>query len=412
MSVFLFVIVVLVVARLCGELGVRLRQMSFLGELVAGVILILVISHLPDPLCSSFLEIRDGEVFEVIINLAILFLMVMAGMEMSVEELSQASKAGVVVAAGGVILPFCLGFGLGWWLIPASSYKFVQSFFLGTALSMTAIPVTTRILMELGRLNTRLGHIVIGAAVIDNVIGLILLSVLLGLIKAGQSPSAGYLGLLMLKIVLFFGVVIALGKIAMPQIASRLWQARSTEVAFTVVLIFALGLGLLGEYIGLHFAIGAFLAGLFVEETAFGSKAFDGIKERVSGITLGFLGPLFFASAGLHFSLASVAPGWYFILLVIVAASAGKVLGCGGMARLLGFSGRESLTIGVAMNSRLMVELVVATIALDAGLFSHPVPVPPVVGAIFPGVLLMAFTTSLATSIILRRLLGGAKPAG
>lgn len=397
------------VARLCGELGVRLKQMAFLGELLAGVVLILVISHLPDPLYSSFLEIRDGDVLGVIVNLAILFLMVMAGMEMNVEELSQASKSGAVIAAGGVILPFCLGFGLGWWLIPASSYKFVQSFFLGTSLSITAIPVTTRIFMELGQLNTRLGHMVIGAAVIDDVIGLIMLSVLLGLIKAGQSPSVGYMGLLMLKIGLFFGAVIALGKIAMPQIASRLWQARSAEITFTVVLIFALGLGLLGEYIGLHFAIGAFLAGLFVEETAFGSKAFNEIKERVSGITLGFLGPLFFASAGLHFSLTSIAPAWYFIILVIVAASAGKVLGCGGMARLLGFSGRESLTIGVAMNSRLMVELVIATIALDAGLFSHPVPVPPVVDALFSSVLLMAFTTSVATAVILRRLLGTAR---
>lgn len=411
MAVFLFVIVVLVVARLGGELGVRLKQMSFLGELLAGIVLILVVNQFPDPLSSSFLAIRDGEVFKFIIDLSILFLMVMAGMEMNVEELSKASKAGVVIAAGGVILPFFLGFGLGWWLIPASSYKFIQSFFLGTTLSITAIPVTTRIFMELGQLNTRLGHTVIGAAVIDDVIGLILLSILLGLLKAGQSPSAAYLGLLVLKGGLFFGGVIALGRLAMPQIASRLWQARSTEVAFTVVLIFALGLGLLGEYIGLHFAVGAFLAGLFVEETAFGSKAFDGIKERVSGITLGFLCPLFFASAGLHFSLASIAPGWYFILLIIVAATVGKILGCGAIARLLGFSGRESLTIGVAMNSRLMVELIIATIALKAGLFSHPVPVPPVVNAIFPGVLLMAFTTSVASSIILRRLLGSAKPA-
>lgn len=410
MSVFFFVLVVLVVARLFGELAVRAKQLSFLGELGAGIILILVIGQFPEPLGSSFLAIRDGEAFAVITNLGILALMVMAGMEMKVGELFQTSKAGVLIALGGVLLPFCLGFGLGWLFIPESSYKFIQSFFIGTALSVTAIPVTTRILMELGQLNTKLGHIVIGAAVIDDVVGLILLSVLLGLISGGESPSAGYMGLLMLKVGLFFGVVIVFGKLAMPRVASRLWRVKPGEIevdmVFTAALLFALGLGLLAEYIGLHFAIGAFLAGLFMEETAFGSEIFKKVKEMVAGITLGFLGPIFFASAGLHFSLASVTPAWYFVLLLIGAATAGKLLGCGGVARLLGFSGRESLTIGIAMNSRLMVELVIATIALEAGLFSHPTPVPLVVAAIFPGIVAMAFVTSLSTSISLRSLLG------
>ena len=103
--------------------------------------------------------------------------------------------------------------------------------------------------------------------------------------------------------------------------AGRLWRLKSTEVTFTIALVFALGLGIGAEYFGLHFAIGAFLAGLFIEETAFGTKAFDNIQAMVSGLTLGFLCPIFFASAGLHFDFVAIGPAWRFTILVVLAAS-------------------------------------------------------------------------------------------
>jgi Kef-type K+ transport system membrane component KefB len=147
----------------------------------------------------------------------------------------------------------------------------------------------------------------------------------------------------------------------------------------------------------MHFILGAFLAGLFFVRGTFDEKTYEDVFRKTSGLTTGFLAPVFFASIGLHLDLQALwsVPG--LVVLLIVVATLGKLLGAGGGALAFGFSARESLAIGSAMNARGAVELIVADIALRAGLFSLPDPPPPEVSNLFSAVVIMAVVTTLIT---------------
>jgi len=400
----LIMLVVLVVARFPGELMERIGQASILGELIAGVVLGIIIFYFGGHF-SGLIDVFDSEAFKFIAYLGIFFLMFMAGMEMEVEQLMKASKKGLLIALGGVILPLGWGFGLGWLYLPDSEYKLVQALFIGIALSITAIAVSARVLMDLKQIHTKIGYTIISAAVIDDIIGLSLLAVLTSFLELGRVPSGGELFILIAKVFGFFIFVVLMGKLIIPRIGAKLLRTKSKELEFTIALAIAFMLGVIAEYLGMHFIIGAFVAGLLIREKVFGAKVVKDIKERVSGITFGFLAPIFFVSIGLHLDFSALGLALPFMLILILVAILSKVIGCGLMARLSKFSTRESLAIGVGMNGRGALELIVAAVALEAGLFAYPVPTPPVVVAIFSSVVIMAIVTTLMTPIGLKLLL-------
>jgi Kef-type K+ transport system membrane component KefB len=173
-----------------------------------------------------------------------------------------------------------------------------------------------------------------------------------------------------------------------------------------VIISFGLAMAILAEVLGMHFIIGAFVGGLLISEGMFHSK--DQLKEveqKVSGFTLGFLAPIFFVSIGLHLDLSAFGEARWFTLALLAAAVVGKVAGSVVPARLAGVPWRESLAIGVGMNGRGAVELVIAKVALEAGLFNQPVPLPPVISAMFSAVIIVTIITTLMTPIGLRVLL-------
>lgn len=404
MDLLIVILIVLLVARILGELMERIGQPGILGEIIAGVVLGIIILQFPGSL-PWFSNIQGDRAFQILWQLGIFFLMFMAGMEMEVKELARASKKGIAIALGGVVIPFALGFGLGQIFLPGSEYKFLQSFFLGTALSITAIAVSVRVLMDLKQIQTRVGHTIISAAVIDDIIGLVLLSLLLGALKTGGIPQGGELVFLIIKVLGFFFLAIIFGKFLLPFITARFTRLKSKEFEFSMAIVIALLFGALAEYIGLHFIMGAFVVGLMIKENVFKTEVVEDIKERVSGITLGFLAPIFFISIGLHLDLAAFSSfgGIVFTIALIGAAILGKLVGCGGVAKLLKFSFRESLIIGVGMNGRGAVEIIIAVIALEAGLFA--LPLSPVVSSIFSGIVIMAIITTFITPIGLKLLL-------
>jgi Kef-type K+ transport system membrane component KefB len=152
---------------------------------------------------------------------------------------------------------------------------------------------------------------------------------------------------------------------------------------------------MLAEALGLHFIMGAFVAGLFFSRGTPDPDTFEDVKKKVSGITSGFLAPVFFASIGLHLSFAAFVDIPYFLALIIAVAIAGKVIGAGIAAAIVGLNTRDALTVGVGMSGRGAVELVVADVALRAGLFSAPDPTPPVVASLFSAIVIMAIATTL-----------------
>ena len=187
MTELLVVILVLIVlARATGELMQRLGQLAILGELLIGVVLGAVISYGP---FTQFAGLTDNEVFGAITSLGMFFLMLMAGMEMDVRKLVRASRTGVAVALGGVIIPLGLGIFIGYIFLPDSSYKFAQSFFIGVALSITAVPALSRVLIEMKQLDTRLGQTIMNGAIVDDVLGLFLLAILTTILAEGGTPQ-------------------------------------------------------------------------------------------------------------------------------------------------------------------------------------------------------------------------------
>jgi len=408
MNLLYVLLVLLLVTRLCGELAERLRQPALVGELVAGIALGLVASRYHDAL-PVLAGLPDNEVFNGLTDLAIFFLMLLAGIELRPSELAEASGRAVAVALGGMAVPLLLGFGLGWWFLPDSPYKLAQSLFLATALAITAVPVSVKVLMDLGQLKTPLGQTVVSAAVFDDVLSLMLLAILTAVIRTGGFPDASAVLLLVGKVVLFFLVAWVAGRYLLPRLGRLVKKTLAEEFAMSALLIAALGYALLAEALGMHFILGAFLAGLFFVRRTIDPEVYSSIRSSLSAITMGFFAPLFFASIGLHLDVSAATEIPVFVTLLVLAAFFGKLLGAGLPAWATGFAPRDAAAIGAAMSARGAVELIVAGIALQAGLFQHPEPPPPVVAQLFSAVVIMALVTTLATPIVLRPLLGSAE---
>ncbi len=401
MHILYILLVLLIVTRLFGELAERFGQPALLGELVSGILLGLVVHHFEGffPVLSGLV---DNEVFTAITDLGIFFLMLLGGIEMHPRDLVKASGGATLVAVLGMVLPLGLGLSFGWYFLPDSDYHFAQTLFLGTALAITAVPVAIKVLMDMGKLESRLGQVIVSAAVIDDVLSLVLLAVMTAVINTGQVPDWQGLVWLLGKVVVFFVLASLMGKYLFPLIGRLLKKTRAEEFEFSMLLIAALGYAVLAENLGMHFILGAFLAGLFFVRGTIDESTYEDIFRKTSGLTTGFFAPVFFASIGLHLDLAALwnIPG--LVLILILAATLGKVVGAGAGARLLGFSNRESLAIGAGMNARGAVELIVADIALRAGLFSLPQPAPPEVDYLFSAVVIMAVVTTLLTPPVLK----------
>lgn len=403
-ELLIVLLVAMIVARGIGELMERVGQLAILGELLAGLVLGALIIYGP---FSQFHGLVENDVFEAITNLGMFFLMLMAGMEIDIHELVRASKAGLVVALGGIILPLGLGYVLGLIFLPDSDYKLIQSFLLGVVMSITAVPALTRVLIDLGKLDTRLGQTIMNAAIVDDILGIFLLAILTTMMAEGGVPSVGEFGLMIAKVVGFFVVVMLIGKFLIPRLGRMSRLSKYEEIEFSIALIMALAFGAGAELSGMHFIIGALLAGILIQEVTFGAKIAADLKNKVSGITMGFLAPVFFVSIGLHANLTALGTAPLFVLALLATAIVGKVLGCGLPARLMGFSTKESIAIGIGMNGRGAVEIVIAIVALKAGLFSQPVPTPPLVTAMFSSIVIMAIVTTLMVPIGMKPLIKG-----
>ncbi|MBE0626500.1 MAG: cation:proton antiporter [Burkholderiales bacterium] len=405
MHLLYILLVLLLVTRICGELAERLRQPALVGELIAGIALGMLANRYSGTF-PVLADLPDNEVFKAITDLAIFFLMLLAGIELHPRELVQASGRALGVAAGGMLLPLALGYGLAWAFLPDSPLKFGQSLFLGTALAITAVPVSIKVLMDLGELKTKLGQTVVSAAVFDDVLSLMLLAVLTAVIKTGGLPDAASVVSLVGKVILYFLIAGVFGRYVFPWIGRRLKFAQAQEFQFSALLVAALAYALLAEELGMHFMLGAFLAGLFFVHRTIEPKVFDKIQSSLTSLTMGLFGPLFFASIGLHLDTAAAAEIPLFVGILVLAAFFGKLLGAGLPAYAMGFSPRDALGVGTAMSARGAVELIIANVALQAGLFLQPDPPPPIVANLFSAVVIMALATTVVTPLVMRSLLG------
>lgn len=410
MELFYVLLVLLVVTRTFGIAVERLGQPALIGELVGGIALGLVGAAMA-PSHPFIGELKHNDIFIAITNLGMFFLMLLAGIEMQPHKIMKYSMTAFLVALGGLLLPLALGYGLGAWFLPEGPLKEAQSFFLGTALAITAVPASVRVLMDLGKLNTPVGQVIVTAAVFDDVLSLLLLAFLTGMLAGDGSYSIQDMAAHGLDIVSFFAITILLGIYGFPKGAMLLKHIREKEFDFSLILIAAFAFAVLAEALGLHFILGPFVAGMFVGRRVLDKATYTAVKSKISATTLGFLAPVFFASVGLNLDLGAFTQVPLFLTMLIIAAFVGKIIGAGLMARARNFNDRESLAVGVGMSARGAVELVIADIALKAGLFAAvngTDATDPVVANIFSAVVVMAIVTTFVTSLSLRYILTAA----
>ena len=382
-------ILILTVAWFMGRIFTRFGLPVVLGELLAGLIL-------GPPLLGI---VNTSEPLELMAELGIFFLMFHAGLEMDPKEAVEHIWPSIAVALGGFILPFILGF----FTCRIFGGTVFQSLFVGMGLSITAIAVQARILHDMQIQNTTIGHIIIGAAIVDDILALVTLSILLGLAESGEIHAL-QISFVVIKVVAFFALTILIGQFIIPRFIRKLDDREAKT--FTFALISALVVGYLAELAGLHLIIGAFLAGQFVRKEIIDRGFYQKINDRFYSLSYGFMAPIFFVSLSFHLHLQW---NWYFIiftLAITLIAILGKFIGCGAGAYLYGHKFWGSAIIGCGMNGRGAVEMVVAAVVIKLSnrlMLSEKTMIEPLLTQDqFSALICMAFITTIIAPLTLK----------
>ncbi len=381
-------LIILAVAWPMGALFARFGLPVMLGQLLTGLLL--------GPAVLNIISPSEGITF--LADLGIFFAMFYAGMEMDPKELLEHIWPSLAVAVGGFVLPFAMGF----FVASAFGGTVFQSLFIGIGLSITAIAVQAVILQEMQIHKTSIGHIIMGAAIADDIISLVGLSILLGLVQTGTVETVGIL-IIILKVAAFFVFTILAGHFVIPIFTRKLDDYNAK--GFTFAMIAALVMATAAELAGLHTVIGAFLAGQFVRKEIMHEKVYNAIRDRFYGLSHGFLMPVFFASLAFHIHFQWNLSFLFFVTAITVTAILGKLVGCGIGALSFRYSMRESAIIGFGMNGRGAVELVIVAVVIGVSdnLLAQGVISDPLLTEIqFSALVLMAFITTLLAPLTLR----------
>jgi len=361
--------------KLLAEVCERLRQPAVLGEILAGVLL--------GP--SVLALIHPGEMTRGLAEIGAIFLLFTVGLETKPRELFQVGGTAVLVAVLGVIVPFVLGFAY----MELSTHAPVESVFVGAAMVATSVGITARVLADNGVLTTKMARVILGAAVLDDILGLIVLAVV-------SSLASGHVNYLQLGIVSgeavgFTLLIIFLGPRIVRNVGPRVERLRTRNSGFILAVILCLGLSLASVYIGMAAIIGAFLAGLALAERSAEAHLYENARPIME-----FTTPFFFVLLGAQMNLqAAVQPGVLATAAVIcLLAIVSKLIGCGLGALRLGW--KPALQIGVGMVPRGEVGLIVAAVGLGLHTISD---------AIYGVVLLMSIVTTVFAPPLLRILL-------
>jgi len=371
---FTNLLILMVVVWTAGKIFRSLKLPVVLGQLMGGILVGPALLGLVDP---------DSETIKVLAELGIFFLMLHAGLETDHRELLKASKRSFLIALGGTLLSFAGGYFVARYFGQTQT----ASLFIGTGLSVSAIAMAARVFKDCKIMNTRAANVTLGAAIFENILALVLFSVIISIAEQGVVELVPLL-ILLLKVCVFFTVVIFAG-LRLSKFMNRILYFGNK--GFTLTLIIALLMGLIAEAIGLHMIIGAFLAGLFIHEEVIDKRVFDKIEDRIYGLSYGFFGPIFFASLAFHLDFSTFTAATGFLAALVGVAIIGKMIGSGIVAKLEKLTNLESFIIGISMNNRGAVELVIATIGLQMGIISETV---------FSALVAMAFITTIFSILV------------
>jgi Kef-type K+ transport system membrane component KefB len=392
-NILLLLAFVLVAAKLAGELFERFALPAVVGELAVGMLLgNLTLAGGPD---LGFLT--RSETFTVLAELGAILLLFQVGLESTPREMLAVGGRATLVAVVGVLTPMALGFGVGELLRPSDSW--MAHAFLGAMLAATSVGITARVLKDVGALRTPFARLILGAAVIDDVLGLLVLAVVSGVIRAaatGQALGGGAALAIVAKAFVFLAGALVLGSLISPRIFQRALALRSAGIVQALSLSICFGLSFLALKAGLAPIVGAFAAGLVLEDVHFEGHVRRGERPLHESLEplIALLVPIFFARMGMLVDLRSMAslPVVGFALLLTAAAIAGKLVCALVVPRAL-----SPLTVGLGMMPRGEVGLIFASIGATLVLGGRPV----IDGGTYAAAVFMVAATTIATPPLL-----------
>ncbi len=385
LQLLLLISILILTAKAAGLVSTRIGQPAVLGELLAGLVLgptVVDIFH-RTAFSSPSMETMTLALGE----LGVIFLMFIAGLEINLDEMLRSGPVAILAGSLGVITPLILGSVVA----VMFGYPILNSIFIGLILTATSVSISAQTLLELGVIGSREGLALLGAAVVDDVLGILLLSVFLALSQSTGS-HAEQIAIVVLRMGAFFAGAIAFGVLVLPKMTRWVVRLPVSEgvIAFVVVvtLIYAWSAQMVGEVAAIT---GAFVAGLFFGRTTVKRP----ISEGMHTLTYAFFVPIFLISVGLRANARSIGTeGLVFAGAIILVAVAGKVIGCWLGARLARFTPRQAFRVGVGMISRGEVGLIIAAIGLQQALIDAQV---------YSVMILMVLVTTLLTPVLLKR---------
>jgi Kef-type K+ transport system membrane component KefB len=389
----------LIVSRIFAELGKQFKLPVVMGELIVGIILGPTVLGMICPGVFNYLFPFHGNIpiaLDGIFSLSVIMLLFVAGMEVQLPMVLKQGKVAIYTSTFSMIIPFFTGFATAWYFpdifgIPhEENARWLFALFLGTALSISALPVIARILMDMNLFQTNIGMVIIASAMFNDLIGWLVFSLVLSLTNKANHEymSLGYT----ISAILGFGIfMLTIGK----KLIDKTLPWMQTKLSWPGgVLSISLGICLLSaaftESIHIHAILGAFIAGI-----AFGDSVHlrEQAREIIHQFVTNFFAPLFFVSIGLKVNFIENF-NLQIVVIVLVLAFVGKVIGATCGARLGGMTKNHSLAVGFGMNARGAMEIILGTLALNAGLISKP---------IFVALVIMALVTSLSSGPLMKK---------
>ena len=402
MIIVVGLILIIGCARATGTLFKRIGQPQVCGEIAAGLVLGPSVFGMLWPRAQQMLFDRaTGAHLSVISEIGLIFIMFLIGMEFDFGHLASSTRAAFSISAAGIILPFSLGIPLGRWIYSLMNLQVDAAgftLFVATALSITAMPVLGRILIEFNIAKTKLGALAITAAAANDAVGWLLLATI-----SAMAAAQFHLNRLLLSAAEVVIYILAMIFIVRPLLVRwTRWVMRNSggelsSNALAQLIVLFLASAAITHAIGIFSVFGAFVMGGILHD----QRAFcEAVNNRMRDFVTVFFLPIFFTFTGLRTDIGSLngRPALLALLVVILVASAGKFGGCAIAARLSGLTWREAFSVGVMMNTRGLVELVVLNTGYDLGI------IPKSVFFIF---VVMAVATTYMTAPILRRLIHG-----
>jgi Kef-type K+ transport system membrane component KefB/nucleotide-binding universal stress UspA family protein len=395
-------VTVVALARLFGLLARKVGQPAVIGELAAGIVLGPSVLGRVAPDVFDWLFPEDDVQTAMLFTVAwlgVVFLLVVTGYETDLALIRRLGRAAGIVSTGSLVVPMVFGLGVGFVMpdlfLGESGDRTVFALFLAAALSISSLPVIAKILSEMGFMRRDFGQLTLAAGMANDVVGWVLLGIVAGLAQAG-SIELGSILTTLAGLAVFFGLAFTIGQRALDWGLKMLRVSRAPVHAATgLVVLFALGAGAITQWLGVEAVLGAFVAGVLLGRSRLREHR---TIEPIETVTTTFLAPVFFATAGLRVDLGLLGDAEVLLWagVVLAAASLAKFAGSLAAARIAGLPGREGAALGIGLNARGALEIVIATVGLSLGVLNQ---------ASYTVIVLMALATSMAAPPLLRRVL-------